>query len=94
MITISAENRNPQWKAKTLRQNGYVPASVYGGDLPGSISLQVPLAEAQRLARVCQTGDALLLKVEEKEYSVVLKEKTISILNESIEQLSFHAVKM
>ena len=39
MITITVEKRNPQWKAKTLRRNGYVPASVYGGALPASVSL-------------------------------------------------------
>ena len=39
MITFTVEKRNPQWKAKTLRRNGYVPASVYGGALPASVSL-------------------------------------------------------
>ena len=93
MITITVEKRNPQWKAKTLRRNGYVPASVYGGTLPASVSPQIPLMTAQQLLRACSEGDALTLDVAGETYPVILKEKTVSILNEAIEQISFQAVK-
>ena len=93
MFTITVEKRNPQWKAKTLRRNGYVPASVYGGALPASVSLQIPLMTAQQLLRTCSEGDALTLEVAGETYPVILKERTVSILNEAIEQISFQAVK-
>lgn len=48
---------------------------------------------AQQLLRTCSEGDALTLDVAGETYPVILKEKTVSILNEVIEQISFQAVK-
>lgn len=54
---------------------------------------QIPLMTAQQLLRTCNEGDALTLDVAGETYPVILKEKTVSILNETIEQISFQAVK-
>ena len=48
---------------------------------------------AQQLFRTCNEGDALTLDVAGETDSVILKEKTVSILNEAIEQISFQTVK-
>ena len=45
------------------------------------------------LLRTCNEGDTLTLDVAGETYPVILKEKTVSILNEAIEQISFQAVK-
>ena len=52
-----------------------------------------PLMAAQQLLRTCNEGDALTLDVAGETYPVILKERTVSILNEAIEQISFQAVK-
>ncbi len=54
---------------------------------------QIPLMTAQQLLRTCNEGDALTLDVVGETYPVILKERTVSILNEAIEQISFQAVK-
>ena len=45
------------------------------------------------LLRTCNEGDTLAMDVAGETYSVILKERTVSILNEAIEQISFQAVK-
>lgn len=92
MTTIAVEKRNPQWKANHLRRNNYVPGGVYGGPLPEAISLQIPELAARQIVRTLAEGDALTLELEGKAYPVILKAKTVSILNDAIEQLSFQAL--
>ena len=45
------------------------------------------------LLRTCNESDTLTMDVAGETYPVILKEKTVSILNEAIEQISFQAVK-
>ena len=92
MTTINAEKRNAQWNTKALRRAGYIPASVYGGPLPDSISLQLPELTTRQLIRTCREGEKLTLIFDGQSIPVLLKEKTVSLLNDSIGQISFLAV--
>lgn len=93
MNVVTVQKRDFSLKAKRLRQSGLVPGSVFGGDLPDSISLQMDEAAARRLIRQKREGSKLKLDLDGQVIQVQLKEKTINTLNNEILHISFQALK-
>lgn len=51
MMTLNAEKRDMNVKAKKLRREGYVPGSLCGRDLEESVPLKISEFEAERFMR-------------------------------------------
>lgn len=93
MNTIAVKKRDFTVKAKQLRNTGFVPASVFGGSISGSISLQMDEITARKLIRDKREGSKVKLDLEGQVIPVQIKEKTVNILNNKILHISFQALK-
>ncbi len=71
MHTIEAKIRTEN--ARTTRENGDIPAVVYGKDVP-STNVAVGTSEFIRLFREVGQNHVFTLKVEKKSYSVLIQE--------------------
>lgn len=71
MHTLEAKIRTET--ARETRENGEVPAVVYGKDVP-SISVKVGTSEFIRLYREVGQNHVFTLQVEKKSYSVLIQE--------------------
>lgn len=93
MNIIAVAKRDFTVKAKQLRRSGIVPASVFGGPLPDSISLQMDEGIARRLIRYKREGSKVKLNLDGQLIPVQIKEKTVNTLNNEILHISFQALK-
>ena len=92
MENISVQKRNFAVKAKKMRRLGMVPGSVFGKNLPESISIQMEESIANRLVRQKREGSKLLLNVEGQMIPVQIKEKSLDTLKGEILHISFQAL--
>lgn len=93
MNAIAVKKRDFTVKAKQLRNAGSVPASVFGGSISGSISLQMDEITARKLIRDKREGSKVKLDLEGQVIPVQIKEKTVNTLNNKILHISFQALK-
>lgn len=93
MDIIKVNKRDFSIKPKQLRRSGLVPASVFGGVLTESISLQIDEVAARKLIRSKREGSRLTLELDGKNIPVQIKEKSINTLNNEILNISFQALK-
>ncbi len=92
MENISVQKRDFTVKAKKMRRLGMVPGSVFGKNLPESISIQMEESIASRLIREKREGSKLLLNVEGQMIPVQIKEKSLDTLKGEILHISFQAL--
>jgi large subunit ribosomal protein L25 len=92
MDTITMEKRSEGVKAKHLRRAGIVPCCVYGGELPGSLSIQMDQKTAGKLLREKRVGSKVQLKVGEQLIVTQIKEYTKCFASSGIEHISFQAL--
>lgn len=92
MDVIKVEKRNEKAKAKQLRRSGLVPCCVYGGDLGGSISIQMDQQTATQLFRTKRDGSKASLDLDGCVIPTQIKEKKKDILNNEVEHFSFQAL--
>ena len=92
MENISVQKRDFAVKAKKMRRLGMVPGSVFGKNLPESISIQMEESIASRLIREKREGSKLLLNVEGQMIPVQIKEKSLDTLKGEILHISFQAL--
>lgn len=75
MSLIKVDERNKRTNAKQLRRNGLVPCCVYGGNLPGSISIQMSQHAANQLIHTKREGSKVTLELDGRLISTQIKEK-------------------
>ena len=75
MSLIKVGERNKRTNAKQLRRNGLVPCCVYGGNLPGSISIQMSQHAANQLIHTKREGSKVTLELDGRLISTQIKEK-------------------
>lgn len=92
MDLITVQKRNPGEKAKKLRRTGLVPCSIFGGNLPESISIQMEEVMARKLVRSKREGSKLQLNLDGQTIPVQIKEKEQNSLNNEIVHISFQAL--
>ena len=92
MENIGVQKRDFTVKAKKMRRLGMVPGSVFGKNLPESISIQMEESIASRLIREKREGSKLLLNVEGQMIPVQIKEKSLDTLKGEILHISFQAL--
>lgn len=92
MDTLKVENRDFGIKAKRLRREGKVPASVCGGLLNESLSLQIDTAQAKKALLGKHLGARLTLDLDDKKIPVQIKERNIDFINNQLLSVSFQAL--
>ena len=93
MDVVKVNKRDFTVKTKHLRSTGMVPGSVFGGNLPDSVSLQIDKDIARRLIRYKREGSKLKLELDGQMVPVQIKEIESNILNNEILHISFQALK-
>lgn len=89
IYNLKAELRDKSIKAKKLRRNGMIPATIYGRNLKEPIMLQIPLADINRFLSKASKGNTLTIEVEDKKYNVLFKEITRESVSQQVEQIEF-----
>ncbi|MDD2261141.1 MAG: 50S ribosomal protein L25 [Clostridia bacterium] len=93
MFTLKVEKRENDSKGRQLRRQGIIPAVLYGKHLEESVSLQLPVQEAQKFLRTNFIGSKVELEIGKKKHLAILKEATYTPGVNKLEHLSFQALK-
>ncbi|HHY52898.1 MAG TPA: 50S ribosomal protein L25 [Clostridiales bacterium] len=89
MDVLKAEYRDTKVKAKKLRKMGFVPCTIYGGDLKESVHIQIPFPDINRFVSRKLKGSTLTIDLGDKQYNVLYKNISRSAPNLEIEHLEF-----
>ena len=89
MMTLNAEKRDMNVKAKKLRREGYVPGSLCGRDLEESVPLKISEFEAERFMRKNMKGSRTVLQIGEQKYNAIVKDVDYNPLMKRIMFIDF-----
>ena len=92
MVTLNLEKRDKSAKGRQLRNKGIIPAVLYGKHLEESISLQLPVHEAQRFLQYNFIGSKVEIVIGKEKHMAVLKEVSYTPGAYKLEHLSFQAL--
>ena len=92
METISVQKRDFAIKAKKMRHLGLVPGNVFGKALKESIPVQMEKAVARKIVTQMREGSKLTLDVDGQKLLVQIKEKSVDVLNNEIQHISFQVL--
>lgn len=92
MTTLKAEKRDMQTKAKKLRREGYVTGNVFGKNIKGSIPVQIPSGDVDKLLKTKNKGSQIMLDVEGTQYDVLIKEISFNPIKQKVEEIDFQAL--
>lgn len=92
MYNLKAECRDKSVKAKKLRRNGIVPASIYGRNLEESILIQIPLVDTNRFLSTITKGSALTIELDDKKYNVLFKAIAYEPVSRQVEHIEFQHI--
>ena len=93
MNEINVSKRDLNAKAKKLRREGLVPATVCGGNFKESVAVTVTQADAVKLLATHNIGSRLDIILDGKKVPVQLKEKSLDPMGKEIYNISFQALK-
>ena len=92
MITLKAEKRSMEIKAKRLRREGYVTGNVFGREIEGSIPVKMNAQEVNRILTTDHKGSQIMLEVDGKAYDVLIKEIDYNALARRVDEIDFQAL--
>lgn len=92
MDTLKVSRRDFDVKAKKLRREGKVPASVCGGLLKDSVSLQIDASQAKKILGTKHIGARLQLDLDGKKIPVQLKQRDFDVVDNSLLNVGFQAL--
>ena len=92
MFTLKLEEREKNSKGRQLRNQGIVPAVLYGKHLKESISMQLPCMKPRNFFIRIFIGSKVELEIENAKHLAILKEVTHTPGAYKIEHLSFQAL--
>ena len=92
MFTLKLEKREKNSKGRQLRNQGIVPAVLYGKHLKESVSMQLPVHEAQKFLQSNFIGSKVELEIEKDKHLAILKEATYTPGAYKLEHMSFQAL--
>lgn len=91
IYTLACEKRDLALKAKKIRQNGLVPAVVYGRNID-SLSIQISKNAAKKFLQTHSVGSKVLLMIDGEEQLSLLKEFQKDPVSLEILHIDFHAL--
>lgn len=89
MANFTAQTRKPTEKSNHLKRDGYVPAAVYGGDLPDTLAVKISVKDAGQLLKTVAKGNRMTLDIDGAEHWVLFKNYTVDSVSGRIEHLEF-----
>ena len=93
-LVLKASNRKLIGKkVKLLRQEGKLPAVLYGKEV-GSISIALDLREASRLLRGVSSSTLVVIDVDGEEYTTLVRERQRDVLKDNYTHIDFQAVSL
>lgn len=92
MCNLIAKRRDTSMKAKQLRREGIIPASIYGRNIKETILIQLPLMDVNRFLSTTTKGSTLTVEVDGQKYNVLLKEITRQPISQQVEQIEFQHI--
>ena len=91
-IELSVEKRDGSTKARAMRREGLIPATLYGPELDESISLQVALKEFKKIAYK-DYKHLIDLKADTETYEVLIRNIQKDYVTNEIKNIEFYKVK-
>lgn len=92
MITLKAETRNLEQKAKKLRREGFVTGVLSGKDMQDSLPLQFTAKDALRFVKDNKEGTQVILEIGDKKTSAIVKNIDYDSMKGQIQALDFQAL--
>ena len=92
MITLKAEKRNPEVKAKKLRRDGFVCGVLYGKEMKESTPIQLTEPEALRFIKANKEGTQVMLDLDGKQVDALVKNIDYDPMKKQIMALDFQAL--
>lgn len=89
MYTLEATPRNQNLKVKQLRQNGFMPGSLYGKDIKGSMLLQINRSDVNSLLKHKAKGSIVTLSINGEKVEAILREVGYDPASRQVEHLGF-----
>ena len=92
MITLKAEKRNPNVKAKKLRREGYVTGILSGKEMKEPVALQFDGAEAAKFIKANKEGTQVYLDIEGEKVDALVKNIDYNPIEKQLMALDFQAL--
>ena len=92
MTTLKAERRDMRTKAKKLRREGFVTGNVFGKNIDGSIPLQFPASEIEKILKDKNKGSEIILELDGKPMDALIKEISFNSMKHEVEEIDFQAL--
>ena len=92
MMTLKAEKRDPQVKAKKLRREGYVTGNVFGKEMKESIPVKMDAAAVDRLLKTSNKGSQIMLDLDGEQMDVLVKEVDYDSMGSKVLEIDFQAL--
>ena len=92
MITLKAEKRDANVKAKKLRKEGYTTGVLYGKEMTEAVPLQFTSADALRFIGKNGKGSQVVLEIGDEKVNAVVKDIDYNSMQRQIMALDFQAL--
>ena len=89
MITLKAEKRNPNVKAKKLRREGYVTGILSGKEMKEPVALQFDAAEAAKFIKANKEGTQVYLDIDGEKVDALVKNIDYNPIEKQLMALDF-----
>ena len=92
MITLKAEKRSLDVKAKKLRREGYVTGNVFGREIEKSIPIKMTKKDVDRILKTDNKGSQVALEIDGKTYDALIKEIVYNSMAGRVDEIDFQAL--
>ena len=92
MLTLKAEKRNPEEKAKKLRRDGFITGVLYGKEMKENVSLKFTEKDAAAFIKNAKEGTQAYLELDGKNVDVLVKNIDFDPLTKKYMALDFQAL--
>ncbi len=92
MDTLQAERRDMSVKSQKLKREGYVPGSLFGHQIEGTVGLKIETKELERVLKDNKRGSRLTLMLDGKQYNVLVKDYQYNSMKRRYDQIDLQAL--
>jgi len=92
MDTLQAERRDMSVKSQKLKREGYVPGSLFGHQIEGTVGLKIEAKELERVLKDNKRGSRLSLMLDGKQYNVLVKDYQYNSMKRRYDQIDLQAL--
>ena len=92
MMTLAAEKRDPEVKAKKLRREGYSTGVLYGREMKENVSLKYAEKDALNFIKKAKEGAQTMLDISGEKVDALVKNIDYDPLSKKILALDFQAL--